>query len=71
MPGHLAITNRNPSSLPVLPDLEGPLPLEVLGLVVVSEEGGDGVGPPLHQAGGRVLQGGQVRVQLLPGGGNN
>ena len=55
-------------SLPVLLDLYGPLPLEVVGLVVVGEEGVDGVGAPLHEPRGRVLHRGQGRVQLRLGG---
>ena len=54
-------------SVPVLLDVNVPLPLEMLVLVVVRKEGANVVGSPLQQAGGGVLHGGQVGVLGLLG----
>ena len=54
--------------VPVLLDVYGPLPLEVLRLVVVGEDRVDRVGAPLNHAGRGVLDRGQGGVELGLGG---
>ena len=58
---------RRLTSVPLLLNVDGPLPLEVLVLIVVREEGVDVVSAALDEAGGRVLGGREVGVDLVLG----
>lgn len=59
------VVNSPPVLLPVFFDLEAPLPLEVLVLVVVGEQRGHGVRPAGHHAGRGLLERGRVALDFL------